>query len=270
MNPAHYDHDTLADLAEGLLEEDRAASVAAHLDLCAECQERSADLADVSRILAEAPVPSMPAELASRIDSAIAAESLNSATVVSLERRRGRRPWRILSAAAATVVVLGGGALVAGQVLNGSGASDTASSAKPPMSDPEVRSEGGGSAPKDPSRSKMAEVPGAARGDRFEVSRSGTDYRAPTLGRQVNGALDANTQQRSGGTQPDQRMTGCVIGVTNGKNPTLVDSSTYEGTPATVIAAPGATLNTLDVWVVGPDCSAQNPSLLKHMTTPRD
>ena len=267
MNPAHYDYDTLADLAEGLLEDDRAASVNAHLDTCAECRERSADLADVSRILAEAPVPSMPPELASRIDSAIAAESLNSATVVSMERRRRARPWRILSAAAATVIVLGGGALVGTLTLNGGTSNDSTGTAR--MTDPQPRSEGGG-APAAPAPSKMAEAPDAAAGGRFEYSRSGTDYRADTLGRQVNSALDGNAQHRSAGGPPDQRLIGCVTRVTGGKPPSLVDSATYEGKPATVIAAPGASPDSLTIWVVGPNCSAQDTMLVKRMTTNRN
>lgn len=147
MNPAHLDYDVLADLAEGLLEDDEAASVNAHLDTCADCRELSADLADVSRILAEAPVPSMPAELAERIDTAIAAESMHTATVVSLEQRRGRRHWRILSAAAAAVIVVGGGATVGKIALDGANgtdgaaqhpAQDRASGEAPPGVNPKV------------------------------------------------------------------------------------------------------------------------------------
>jgi hypothetical protein len=69
VNPAHLDHRALADLAEGLLDDDHAASANAHLDDCAECRERSAEVADVSRILADIPVPPMPADLAARIPS---------------------------------------------------------------------------------------------------------------------------------------------------------------------------------------------------------
>lgn len=204
MNPAHYDYDALADLAEGLLEDDEAASVNAHLDTCAECRERSADLADVSRILAEAPVPSMPAELASRIDSAIAAESLDNATVVSLERRRGRRHWRILSAAAATVIVLGGGAMAATVALDGS---DSHENATAPALD---RSDRGAGSP------STLVAPGETGSAAYQVTRSRTDYRATTLDRQINDVLNG---PRAAGAAPDPRLAECVAEVARGGRP---------------------------------------------------
>ncbi|MFB4316415.1 hypothetical protein [Actinomadura sp. 21ATH] len=266
MNPAHYDYDTLADLAEGLLEDDQAASVNAHLESCADCRDRSADLADVSRILAEAPVPSIPAELASRIDSAIAAESLSTATVVNLEQRRGRRHWRILSAAAATVIVLGGGAIAGTVALDGNEHQATA----PPLSDNQDSGAKGSAGDSRPSPSEMI-APGehAPEKPAFEVIRSGTDYRAGTLDRQVDGALDRGGEPRSAAGPPDARLAGCVSAVTGGRSPELVDAAKFDGGPATVIAAPAGAAGTLDVWVVGPDCTAQDPRILKRATVRR-
>ncbi|MGI5166123.1 hypothetical protein ACQEU3_17360 [Spirillospora sp. CA-253888] len=269
-NPAHLDHDTLADLAEGLLEDDQAASVNAHLESCADCRDRSADLADVSRILAEAPVPPMPADLASRIDSAIAAESLHDAQVVSLEQRRGRRHWQLLSAAAATVVVLGGGAMIGKAAMEGSG-DDANTAAKTPLMDPgDARASNG--APTDGS----AGAPGAAsegsstrRGPQlapltFTVAASGTDYRASSLGPQVNELLGKGSELRTKGRPADARLLGCVANVTRGKTPALVDSATYEGGPATVIALQAAKPSAWEIWVVAPDCSAEDSRELKH------
>ncbi|MFF5262532.1 anti-sigma factor family protein [Actinomadura viridis] len=257
MNPAHYDYDALADLAEGLLEADEAASVTAHLDTCADCRERSADLADVSRILAEAPVPSMPAELASRIDSAIAAESLDNATVVSLERRRGRRHWRILSAAAATVIVLGGGAMAATVALDGS---DSHENATAPALD---RGDRGGGSP------STLVAPGETGSAAYQVTRSRTHYRATTLDRQVDDVLNG-PGPRAAGAAPDARLAECVAEVARGRAPALVDSARYEGAPATVIAAPATEEGALDVWVVGPGCSAQDTKVIKHITAKRN
>ncbi|MFD0683960.1 anti-sigma factor family protein [Actinomadura fibrosa] len=254
MNPAHLDYDILADLAEGLLEDDRAASVNAHLDTCAECRDRSADLADVSRILAEAPVPSMPAELAERIDTAIAAESLNNATVVSMEQRRGRRHWRILSAAAAAVVVLGGGTVVGKIALDGSDGGDHQSAARSPVQDAE----------KDRGASAQGAAPPSNRAmssPSYTVSHSGTDYRAGTLPSQVEKLLGTGTAPRADGIAPDPRLTDCVAGVTHGRTPQLVDQATFEGRQATVIAVRGGP-KSWNVWVVGPDCTAQDPHLL--------
>lgn len=247
MNPAHLDYDVLADLAEGLLEDDEAASVNAHLDTCAECRDRSADLADVSRILAEAPVPSIPTELAERIDTAIAAESLNNATVVSMEQRRGRRHWRILSAAAAAVIVAGGGAAVGSIALDGA-TSEDGSAAAPPKQDSPASEQVG---PK-------AAAPGS--GPDFKVGRSGTEYRAGTLGTQVSELLEG---RRWAGTDPaDPRLRGCVYAVTRGKAPALVDRADYEGKPAYVIAAPGERSGKWNVWVVGRNCSASSPDVM--------
>ncbi|MGK5558223.1 anti-sigma factor family protein [Actinomadura kijaniata] len=271
MNPAHIDYDTLADLAEGLLEDDQAASVNAHLDTCAECRERSADLADVSRILAEAPVPSMPADLASRIDSAIAAESLNNATVVSLEQRRGRRHWRILSAAAATVVVLGGGAVVGKAALDGARDEGQASATRttPLLDGGEQQASPKGAVPSAPSgdQAEKTQRTFAAHAPSFGVARTGTHYRAATLGAQVNGLLGKGNEARLEPRRPDAKLAECVASVTGGKAPVLVDSATFEGSPATVVVLNGARPGQWDVWVVGPDCSPQDRNVLTHVTT---
>jgi len=262
MNPAHYDYETLADLAEGLLEDDQAASVNAHLDTCADCRDRSADLADVSRILAEAPVPSMPAELAERIDSAIAAESLNDATVVSLEQRRGRRHWRIMSAAAATVVVLGGGAVVGKMALNGASDGNHSQSAGAPVTD-RTNSNGDSASRMAPtmgtkSLDTTASAPKAAPG--YSVSHTGTDYRQGQLNQQVGRMFGKGPElQVGGGPGADEQLAQCVSKVAQGKKPVLVDSAKYEGKQATVIALPGTKAGAFDVWAVGADCS-----VLKH------
>ncbi|SNR39945.1 anti-sigma factor family protein [Actinomadura mexicana] len=253
MNPAHLDYDVLADLAEGLLEDDEAASVNAHLETCADCRGLSADLADVSRILAEAPVPSMPAELAERIDTAIAAESMHTATVASLEQRRGRRHWRILSAAAATVVVLGGGATVGKIAMDGASSSDGAARHPAPhrsLTDP------GPGVPK--------AAPGAPE-PAFKVAQSGTDYRSGTLGDQVGGVVSGEQEMRADAAAPGARLRGCVTGVAGEQQLLLVDQAKYEGQPAIIIAANGDRPGKRNIWVVGPDCSPQAHHLLKQL-----
>ena len=252
MNPAHYDYEVLADLAEGLLEDDEAASVNAHLDSCAECRELSADLADVSRILAEAPVPSMPAELAERIDTAIAAESMHSATVVSMEQRRGRRHWRILSAAAAAVIVVGGGAMVGTMALDDV-SGDHGQASTPAQDNP------------DQSGAAHGVAPNAAPAGAFTVARSGTDYRAGTLGAQVDRLLSDGQRLKSASDAPSAQLKGCVTGVTRGLTPVLVDNAQYEGAPAIVIAVHGVGTGKWNIWVVGPTCSAQNQHVLKKL-----
>ncbi|MGH3240203.1 MAG: anti-sigma factor family protein [Spirillospora sp.] len=263
MNPAHLDYDILADLAEGLLEDDEAASVSAHLDTCADCRDLSADLADVSRLLAEAPAPSMPAELAERIDTAIAAESLNTTAVTSLEERRGRRHWRILSAAAAAVVVLGGGVAVGTTALDGTNG-DHAKTSAPPQDNARPSVADGGAGGESQQRGSSGAAPNAAPAPAFGVTRSGTDYGAATLAAQI-GQVMAKTQKLSAADAPDTRLRGCVLGLVRERKPVLVDQARYEGNPATVIAVRGDTPEKLTVWVVGPECSAQNQHVLKTM-----
>ncbi|GLW64627.1 hypothetical protein Arub01_28710 [Actinomadura rubrobrunea] len=261
MNPAHLDYETLADLAEGLLDDDQAASATAHLDTCAECRERSEELSDVSRILAEAPVPAMPADLASRIDSALAAESMHNAAVVSLEQRRRRRHWQILSAAAAAAVVIGGGGTVGYQLLGGSSEGGHTTAASTPVQDAPDRR------PHSPGQNTpgAAPSPNATQGPRYTVLRSGTDYRAGTLARQITGlAGDGGRQLTLSGGDTADKLAGCVDRIAQGKIPKVVDVASYEGSPATVIALPTERSGGLDVWVVGPGCSSSHTDLIKH------
>jgi hypothetical protein len=71
----HYDLETLAELAEGLLDAGTARQVREHLAVCDPCGERLADLAAVREVLAATPTPAMPLGVALRIDKALAAEA---------------------------------------------------------------------------------------------------------------------------------------------------------------------------------------------------
>jgi hypothetical protein len=267
VTAAHLDYDTLADLAEGLLPDARAASADEHLAHCAECRDRSAEIANVTRLLAHAPMPPMPAALASRIDEALAAEvAATGHGVVSLESRRGRRRMRVLSAAAAAVVVVGGGALVGNALMNGSVSSENGTAQSQPI--------------QDRSGSAAAKPPGAgantlkgSRGDAgaaggYLTLRSGTDYTAARLGEQVSVQLTKGDSRRAEELVP-ARLTNCVRNVTQGRVPLLVDVARYEGRAATVIVLPGADSTRLDVWIVGPTCSASDPAVIKHTQAAR-
>jgi hypothetical protein len=269
VSAAHLDYDTLADLAEGLLDESLAASADAHLVSCAVCRDRSAEIADVSRLLADAPVPPMPAELAARIDQALAAEAAAGpapASVADLENRRRHKRLRVMSMAAAAVVVVGGGAFVARTLVGGSVSSDSQTAASKPVQDRTARPNGqsgqGGAA------SKLQGPAEAA----FPAARSGTDYTAAKLGDQVSAQLTKNRAARAPSATREfaapQQLSGCVGRVAQGKSPMLVDVARYEGRPATLIVVPAATADRLDVWVVGPACSATETALVTHTQTP--
>jgi hypothetical protein len=267
VNAAHLDYDTLADLAEGLLPEVRAASADAHLADCAECRDRSAELANVTRLLADAPLPPMPAALASRIDQSLAAEAAATGhDVISLESRRGRRRMRVLSAAAAAVVVVGGGALVGNALFNGSVSSDGGTAQSQPIQD-----RSGSAAPKQsaPGANTLKESRGeAGAAGGYLTLRSGTDYTAARLGQQVSVQLTKG-DRRGAGELASTRLTNCVHNVTQGKFPLLVDVARYEGRAATVIVLPGPDSARFDVWIVGPACSASDPAVIKHTQAAR-
>lgn len=60
----------------------------------------------------------------------------------------------------------------------------------------------------------------------------------------------------AGFAAPSSVLNGCVLRVTSGVRPTLVDKATYQGTPVYVIAVPER------AWVVGRGCTASNPALI--------
>jgi hypothetical protein len=71
----HVPAEALAMCREGLLGRRRTARIRAHLSGCSRCAEVDAELAQLPTLLTLTSVPPMPAELASRIDAALAAEA---------------------------------------------------------------------------------------------------------------------------------------------------------------------------------------------------
>jgi hypothetical protein len=55
---------------------------------------------------------------------------------------------------------------------------------------------------------------------------------------------------------PTARLRACVLKVTGGVLPEVVDRATYQGTPAYVIASSSR------VWVVGLGCTAARPQVI--------
>jgi hypothetical protein len=72
---SHPDADTLAACREGLLGRRRSARIRAHLARCSRCASLDHELAAVTSLLASAPAPKIPDELAARLDTVLAAES---------------------------------------------------------------------------------------------------------------------------------------------------------------------------------------------------
>ncbi|MFD3531444.1 zf-HC2 domain-containing protein [Streptomyces sp. NPDC058664] len=77
----HPDVSEISDLTEGLLSPSRAAAVRRHLDDCPLCADVRTSLEEIRGLLGTLPgPPRMPAEIAGRIDAALAAEALLNAT----------------------------------------------------------------------------------------------------------------------------------------------------------------------------------------------
>ncbi|MER7516854.1 anti-sigma factor [Streptomyces sp. NPDC126499] len=99
----HPDVSEISDLTEGLLSPSRSAAVRRHLDGCPLCADVRTSLEEIRGLLGTLPgPPRMPAEIAGRIDAALAAEALLNATApapdadadvhVSRETSRSRTP----------------------------------------------------------------------------------------------------------------------------------------------------------------------------------
>jgi anti-sigma factor RsiW len=77
----HPDVSEISDLTEGLLSPDRSAEVRTHLDGCGPCADTEASLEEIRELLGATPGEArMPTDIAGRIDAALAAEALLSAT----------------------------------------------------------------------------------------------------------------------------------------------------------------------------------------------
>ncbi|MFD3659825.1 zf-HC2 domain-containing protein [Streptomyces sp. NPDC058659] len=77
----HPDVSEISDLTEGLLSPSRSAAVRRHLDGCPLCADVRTSLEEIRGLLGTLPgPPRMPAEIAGRIDAALAAEALLQAT----------------------------------------------------------------------------------------------------------------------------------------------------------------------------------------------
>jgi hypothetical protein len=135
----HASGEDLARLDEGDLGQAKAARVRAHLAGCTRCANLSAELSEVTAMLASAPAPAMPEHLASRITDTLAAEAAQRVALEpgtepgrrDLPSRAGGsrswpRPWRLrlsspaallrtLAAAGVIAVIAGGTYAIVGQ-----------------------------------------------------------------------------------------------------------------------------------------------------------
>jgi hypothetical protein len=282
----HLDPDVLAEFRAGLITGRRSAALAAHLAECDRCAALDADLAGVSALLAAVPPPTLPADLADRLDMVLAAEiaernkNYSERAVVSRPRPRRRAGWlagwigagnrrfrlvavRVLAPAA---VVLAGLGFALSQI--GGSPATTAASAPAPAPAPSSFPAAGSATSQNPHSLPRA---GAEENGTLRVAVSGTNYLPGTLSRQVQAALHGSSQVPAAPPAVTQQLRGCVLRITGGTEPVLMQSAHYRGQPAYVIVASRTSGDLVLVVAPGwaaPGCSAASKDVLDTATLP--
>lgn len=271
----HASIEELAAFAAGDLDAAARDRVTEHLAGCAECVGDVEALRRASTALAALPPVAIPVDVAAAIDAALEQERAGAPTtnVVPIARRRST-PWASGAVAASVIALVAGiGISVARQDDNGS---------RPTAAD------------------KGAVAAEAAR--ETIRKETGQNYTRAALGTQVNDllapeALDSGAGTFAGSQTAPPGSAGGAAAPTVGRNsakmaqldrlrndpaafesclqalraelpaadrdvqPVAIDFGEFEGAPAVVILLPFRDTS-LDVWVVGKDCTAADADLL--------
>lgn len=233
----------------------------------------------VHDLLAGLPEPTMPPEVAARIDAALAAEAgtvdprgtlaTAAATVTPIAGGRAglgarlRGHW-LMSAAAVVAVLALGSAVVVGALSGRSSTSSDASGATAALA---------------------SRAPGAAGAETTRLTASGRGYTKANLGPEVL-ALVAGTAPTAAApgsavstlaapaktlVEDRSRLAACLAKVEEGgptTAPVAVDAGSFEGQPALVVVLVGSSTS-YDVFVVSPACSSADASLLYYASVRR-
>ncbi len=280
----HVPAEVLADAAEGLLPAAEQSAVDEHLAHCTDCRQVAVDLRDIPTLLAAAPSPRMPDDVAMRIEAALQAEPPLTAstpreaiTTPARARRTRRMPVWIGAAAAA---VLG----VTGAVL-GLRALDAPESSTSSVSGAALEADGAAEAPdatlaappdsRDYTADTLDEQVQALLGtdDAAADGREAAPGAVPGLG-DTSGepSLASGATEELGSLTTPTGLAACIEALTGrtGVTPLAVDFATYEGQPAAILVLPDPTDNVyLDVRVVGAACSASDDDLIVATRVPR-
>jgi hypothetical protein len=201
-------------------------------------------------------------------------------------RRRLPRPGWVLGPLVACLLFAGLGWVVT-HPSSSSSSSSAAAAAPAASAESSSAAAAGGAAPAAGSQHSAAEPQGSGTAPVnpedspvFTVTQSGTSYRKAALAAQVRVQLArgsaaagpavpapvASSASAAAGSAaagssgvaatPTPQLLGCVLHLTGGTRPELVDQAVYQGTDAYVIATSS------HVWVVGPGCTAANPELI--------
>ncbi len=275
-------------------EEEEFPGPAGQSDPTVLAEDREAQLSAVAAYLASVPVPALPDAVESRISAALTAEAaarprlpvpLPAPARARGRRRRagghrrpsqGRRLGDFLRRPAVNVGLLvvclglaglgfalaqgGGQESFSSSVAAGSAAvpSPTAanaagsSAARSSATSASSASSASGAVEAGP-RASSASAPDAGSAT-FSVTASGTRYERATLAEQVRARVAGSPV--SLGATSGAALRGCVLHLTGGVAPRLVDRATYQGEPAYVIAS------STRVWVVGLGCTAAKTELV--------
>ena len=108
-----------------------------------------------------------------------------------------------------------------------------------------------------PRASSREPLNAAGSASSFLVSASGTKYQRATLAGQARARSASSASAGAAvGAAPSAALRGCVVHLTGGALPRLVDRATYQGEPAYVV------VSATRVWVVGLGCTAAKTELI--------
>jgi len=291
----HLDTDVLAEFRAGLITGRRGARIAAHLAGCGRCTVVDEQLAGVRTLLASVPAPAMPDSVARRLDTVLAAEVAQRDTAQRgavqenrAERADGdgvrespapRRPGgnrgfrlltlRVLAPAAAVVVLVAGGYGLSrvnlGSSTESSASAGSAAQGAVPSAAASAKSGGSVSAPEaGPKRGAVSRPQGISAAG-ITVVTGHAHLSRDGLGQQVRAALNVPPSARTtrAATSPER---GCVLGLIGRQQLELVESVSFEGSPATLVVARTGARDT--AWVAAPDCSATHRHVLDTTSLP--
>jgi len=279
----HPESGVLAEYQAGLVTGRRRASIASHLATCDRCAGLSDQLGEIPALLAAAPHPAMPADVARRLDLVLAAEAAqrhsSERTADDSPEHRAtipgpRRRWdfrlvtqRILVPAAAVVALAAGGFGLSHVIGSSASSSVAAGSAAAPA--PSTRPASGTAAARSEA-GRPGAVPAFETPARFQVVNSATNYLPATLRQQLETELQRHTQAAAAPqVLVSGSLKGCVLRVTHGTRPgtlVLVERAHFQGQPAIVIVAVSG--HDRAAWVTASGCSASTDHVLATATLP--
>jgi hypothetical protein len=271
----HPDVDALADLHAGVLPADKTAELEAHAAECAECRALLDAIDALSGPLSQLGTEPMPADVAERIEVALAEAARPATTSVVPLRPRRRAPGWVAGGVAAGVISLLGAALAVGALDDGGG-DDKGSSAGTATDTAAVGTVRSG---RNYTPSTLAAQVDAlvSRGAAFDAgseagppapqaatgSTGGGTTSAGATGAAAPSAADraaTSTLQKARDTLQDPaQLAACLVralsdGTSPVPTPRVVDLATFNGQPAVIVVLPSSVSGRLDVYVLKPDC----------------